>query len=67
MLSGLQDWIRWIGEEGGRKAVACLSETGGLEVEVGEGGGLRSTSLDFSSSKQKREGMVWICGIEGTS
>ena len=38
LLSGLQDWIRWIGEEGGRKAVACLSETGGLEVEVGEEG-----------------------------
>jgi len=37
-LSGLQDWIRWIGEEGGRKAVPCLAETGGLEVEVGEGG-----------------------------
>ncbi len=25
LLSGLQDWIRWIGEEGGRKAVSCLA------------------------------------------
>jgi hypothetical protein len=30
--AGLQDWIRWIGEKGGRKSVACLAGTGGREV-----------------------------------
>jgi hypothetical protein len=52
LLAGLQDWIRWIGEEGGRKAVACLAETGGLRLRW-EKGGLRFTSQGFSSSKQK--------------
>jgi hypothetical protein len=38
LISGLQDWIRWISEEGVRNSIAHLAETGGREVEIGEGG-----------------------------
>ncbi len=35
LISGLQDWIRWVAEEGGRKSISHLAETGGKECEVG--------------------------------
>jgi hypothetical protein len=38
LISGVQDWIRWISEEGGRKSISYLAETGGKETVVGEGG-----------------------------
>ncbi len=37
LISGLKEWIRWIGEESGREAVKWLAETGGQE-EGGEPG-----------------------------
>ena len=37
LTSGVKDWIRWIGEESGRRAVKWLAETGGQE-EGGESG-----------------------------
>jgi hypothetical protein len=51
MLAGLQDWIRWIGEEGGRKAVACLAE-------VGEGGGAEIYKPGFLKLQAKRGDQV---------
>ena len=38
LISGVQDWIRWISEEGGRKSISLLAETGGKETVLGEGG-----------------------------
>ncbi len=38
LISGVQDWIKWIAEEGGRKSISHLAETGGKETELGEGG-----------------------------
>ncbi len=38
LISGIQDWIRWISEEGGRQSISLLAETGGKETVVGEGG-----------------------------
>ncbi len=38
LISKVQDWIRWISEEGGKKSISHLAETGGKETVVGEGG-----------------------------
>ena len=37
LIFGLQDWIKWIAEVGGRRAVGNLAETGGREWEEGSG------------------------------
>jgi hypothetical protein len=54
LISGLQDWIRWISEEGGKKSISHLAETGGGKLCWGKGG-LKSTNLGFSDCKPKRE------------
>ncbi len=38
LICQLQSWIRWVGENTGRKAEGKLAETGGMESEVVWGG-----------------------------
>ncbi len=35
LINGLQDWIRWVSEVGGRESVGKLALAGGLEWEAG--------------------------------
>jgi hypothetical protein len=37
LIHGLQDWIKWVGEVGGRESVGKLALAGGLEWEAGNG------------------------------
>ncbi len=35
LISGVREWIKWIGEKSGREEIGELSETGGVEYEKG--------------------------------
>ncbi len=53
LISGLQDWIRRISEEGGRKSISHLAETGGRETELGGRGDRNLQTWVSQTANQK--------------
>ncbi len=62
LINGVQDWIKWISEEGGRKSISHWWV--GRRLRWGRVG-LRFTNRVFSDCKQRREGWPQKSGKGG--